>query len=433
MLTMKTKVIALQTVLIVAIIAALVAPCIAQTTSDDATAALLKRVTELEKSLAEVKSQLSAQPTAVPTPLAPAPPIAASPTPVGPTPSPAAIDTDQAPKEDNHTLGPLQFRGFSDFGFGRPLFEKMPETGLPGSPESFTVGDFDLFVNANMGDRLKVLGEVLVTSDFTNSFGAEIDRLMLSYKVNDRLTVSLGKFNTAIGYYTNEFHRARYFQTATSRPILFADEDNGGILPLHSIGMSATGPIPSGHLGLHWVAEIANGRSLQNNGVPVQNFVDENNGKATNFALYARPDWIHGFQTGVSFYRDTIHPAGIASLDQHIYSAHVALVRPHLELIGESVLLQHISTISSARFNSTSSYAQASYKMGLVRPYFRYEYQNMAVGDPVFGLLGRENGPSAGFRFDVSDFSCLKIQYGRLALRSGNSANDVQAQVAIVF
>src|SRR5258705_9128931 len=121
---------------------------------------------------------------------------------------------------------------------------------------------------------------MLVTSDFGNDHSIEMDRFLISYKVKDYFHVSLGKFNTAIGYYPNAFHRARYFQTATSRPIMYSDEDNGGILPVHSIGVTATGKINSGALGLRWVAEVSNGRSTSKEEAPIQNFVDEGNGKA---------------------------------------------------------------------------------------------------------------------------------------------------------
>lgn len=295
------------------------------------------------------------------------------------------------------------------------------------------MGDFDLFVNARLGDHLSVLGELLVTSDFSNSFSAEMDRLMLTYTANKYFKISAGKYHTAIGYYTNAFFRARYFQTATGAPILFTDEDDGGIIPLHSIGLSAGGELPSGKLGLHWVAEIANGMAANTaESDVIQNFVDENNGKAVNFALSARPEGVRGLDIGASFYRDRQHPAGIGDIEQRIYSAHAAMVRPHLELIAEGVLLQH-DLLSVQTFNTVSAYGQASYKFGKVRPYFRYEYQNVPSTDPIFGVLRRMSGPSFGTRFDFSDFASVKIQYGLMGVRSGPSTNAFQAQLAFAF
>jgi phosphate-selective porin len=398
--------------------------------------ALAQKVQELERSLAELKAQLNShsavQPAAAVAPaMAQAAPVAAPVSSAVPVDAPAPVaDSDS----ESHTLGPLQLRGFSDFSYGRPFFDNQPPEGLAHSPRSFVLGDFDLFVNAKISPKLNVLGELLVTSDFTNEFAAEMDRLMMTYTVNDYLKITAGKFNTAIGFYTNAFHRAPFFQTAANRPILFTDEDAGGILPVHSVGVSLTGKIPSGALGLHWVAEATNGTAFSQTGnSAVQNFVDENNGKAMNFAVYARPEAVNGLQIGASYYRDKIYPADTGGFDQRIYSAYVALVRSHVEVIGEGVLLQHRTIGGGATYNTPSAYVQVSHAFGIVRPFVRYEYQNVPVSDPVFGRLGRENGPTAGVRFDLADYLALKMQFGRLMTSLGQSATVAQAQVAFAF
>jgi hypothetical protein len=389
---------------------------------DPQTAALMKKAEELERGLAELKAELARR-GAVSTSDSTAVSI--------PVPEPPAMPQ---PANEGRTLGPLQLRGFSDLGFGRALFEKMPPAGLHGSSHSFTIGDFDLFATSQITDRLSFLGEMLITSDFTNAFAAELDRLLLTYKVNEYFRISAGKYNTAIGFYSNQFHRARFFQTATGRPMLFADEDNGGILPVHGIGVTATGKIPSGGLGLHWVAEVANGRGAHGaEPAPVQNFVDENNGKAFNLAIYARPDRLHGFQTGASFYRDVLYPEGAGRLRQSIFSGYAAFVSPHTELLAEGVLLRHSDLAVLRTFNTVSWYVQASRKAGPLRPYARYEYQNTPKEDPLFHDLGRRNGPSAGIRFDLSAYAALKLQFGRLSLRNGMSTNTAHAQVAFAF
>ncbi len=215
--------------------------------SDDRTAELVKKIQQLEADLAAIKAELATSytmlqqrstavalctrrqllPAATTAPADDAAALAA-----------LAPDTSQG---DEHTLGPLEFRGYSDFSFGRPIFSTLPAGGLTGSTTSFSLGDFDLFVNARIGSHLSVLGELLITSDFSNEFSAEMDRLMLTYSANKYFKISGGKYHTAIGYYTNEFYRARYFQTTTGAPILFTDEDDGEILPVRSsIGLTAT-------------------------------------------------------------------------------------------------------------------------------------------------------------------------------------------------
>jgi len=329
-----------------------------------------------------------------------------------------------------HRLGPVEFQGFSDFDYGRAWFEKQPPGGLVGTPNSFGIGDLDLFTNTRISDHWSVLAELLITSDFTNEFGAELDRLLFTYKANDYFQIAFGKYNTALGYYPNAFHRARYFMTATSRPIMYSDEDNGGILPVHNIGITATGKIPSGSLGLHWVAEVANGVAVDK-AEPIQNFADENNGKAVNLAVYARPSWLDGFQTGISVYRDTLHPLNLPGVGQTIYTGHIVYVNSKLEWLNEASLLRH--DLEGHISRSLTSYTQLSYAFGKFRPYFRYDYQNIPASDPIFGTLGRESGPSFGVYRHLSNYVVFKLQYGLLGERNKPSANDLNAQLAYAF
>ena len=36
-------------------------------------------------------------------------------------------------------------------------------------------------------------------------------------------------------------------------------EDAGGVLPVHEVGVTTTGYVPSGKWNLHWTAEVGNG------------------------------------------------------------------------------------------------------------------------------------------------------------------------------
>ena len=70
-----------------------------------------------------------------------------------------------------------------------------------------------------------------------------MDRLLVQYSPNRHLKVGFGKFNSAISYYTNQFHLAKFYQTATGRPIMLTDNEDGGILPIHQVGVTVRGAI----------------------------------------------------------------------------------------------------------------------------------------------------------------------------------------------
>jgi len=420
------------------------APAVAQSnpenSNDRATIQqLMKRIEELENSQKQLQEKIDKVGSAPAQAAAPSTEAVAAQS----QPDAASSDRMQETKgattesehsETAHVLGPVEFRGFGDIDWGRPWFEKLPPGGLAGSKNSFTIGDFDLFTNTRISEHWSLLGELLVTSDFTNEFGVEMDRMLLSYKKNDYFKISFGKFQTALGYYTNNFHRAQYFQPAIGRPIMYSDEDNNGILPTHSIGVTATGLIPSGGLGLHWVGEVSNGRSsILSSAPPIQNFSDDNNGKAVNVAVYVRPEKLHGFQAGVSIYRNSFYPEGFSQIRQTISTGHIVYAGSRFEWLNEASLLRHVLSGSDETFRSLTGYSQVSWKLRRTRPYFRYDYQRVPAGDPIFGYLGRSNGPSIGVSQRLSSFVILKLQGGRLYGSDGKSANAVQTQVAFAF
>jgi hypothetical protein len=258
--------------------------------------------------------------------------------------------------------------------------------------------------------------------------------LLLQYSPNDLFKLSAGRYHTAIGYYNTAYHHSTWLQTATGRPFLFQFEDGGGILPIHNVGVSATGLIPSGRLQLHYVAEIGNGRASRSPlDEPVQNVVDENNGKAVNFALFATPEAVRGLQFGFSTYHDHLTPANAPRIGELIFAAHAVMVRPNFEWLNEALLIRHALDGSSRVFNTPGFYSQISKRFGSYRPYFRYQYVNGSNSEPVFPDVGRRQGPSVGLRFDASESVALKLQYDRTDLRHQPAFNDLTLQLAFTF
>ena len=173
---------------------------------------------------------------------------------------------------------------------------------------SFLLGQLDLFITSRLSEKFSVLSELILEAGQDNAFTFEVHRLLLKYSMNDYFNLSAGRYHTSIGYYNTAYHHGSFFQTTVNRPFLFAFESRGGILPLHNVGLSATGRIPNAPFGLHYVAEIGNGRAARPGARPVQSVVDENNGKSFNLALYSRPSQIPGLQTGFSVYHDNLTP-----------------------------------------------------------------------------------------------------------------------------
>jgi hypothetical protein len=331
----------------------------------------------------------------------------------------------------------LRIRGFGDISFHGDTQK--------GDTTSFSLGQLDLFVTSDVSDKFKFLSEIVFEAGPTdiygkvigepNSFGVDIERYLLQFSHNDYFNISAGRGHTAIGYYNTAYHHSSWLQTTTGRPFMFDFEDHGGPLPIHMVGVSASGQVPSGSLGLHYVAEVGNGRASRQplDQEPVQNEEDDQNHKDYNLALFARPEAIHGLQTGFSFYRGLMAPVNQPKINESILAAHAVLVRPKYEWLTEALLDRHVLQGMSTSFNTPMFYSQVSKQFGSYRPYLRYQYVNASNREPVIADVGLRHGPSAGLRFDASESVALKFQYDYTFLRDQPGVNQLALQMGFTF
>jgi hypothetical protein len=392
--------------------------------------AKVKKVDELEariKELEAAKSQIApAEKTAVPaqTPLAPE----NESEPLGERAMSERMDLSK-------TL--LRIRGFGD--------ANLHGNTQKGNTTSFALGQLDLFVTSDVSEKFKFLSEIVfeggpdnifgITRGEPNAFSVDVERYLIQYSYNDYLNISAGRWHTAIGYYNTAYHHSTWFQTTTGRPFLFEFEDRGGILPIHTVGVSASGSIPSGRLGLHYVAEVGNGRASRSplSQEPVQNVIDDQNHKAYNLALFARPEAIRGLQVGFSAYRDLLAPANSPRIGETILAAHAVFIRPQFEWLNEALVVRHSVFGTSQVFNTPGFYSQVSKQFGSYRPYFRYQYVNAADTEPIFPDVRLRHGPSVGLRYDASESVAVKLQYDYTALRGQLAVNALALQVGFTF
>jgi hypothetical protein len=322
-------------------------------------------------------------------------------------------------------LPALQIRGFADMEFRA--------SDSKGQTSTFLLGQFDLFITSRLSDRLSVLSEVVIENGPGNRFWIDIERLMLQYTPRDYFNLGIGRYHTGIGYYNTAYHHGSWFETATSRPFIFAFEDEGGVLPIHNVGVSANGQIPSGKPRLGYLFEVGNGRrSFSPDDEPVQNAADQDNHKAWNAGLTVKPEWVPGLQAGVSVYRDRFRLQESPSISQTITAVHAVIQNPKFEFLNEFLVIRN-SPDGLRTFHVPGFYTQMSRQFGAARPYFRYDYINAPEEDPIYGYLERRSGPSAGLRYDVSEFASFKVEYKRTGQRKQSSTNAMTLQLAFTF
>ena len=404
---------------------------------------LMQRIDQLEARLKEVEAALAKSQALNPSitsanmvsqnPGQPVPPPQEPEHPAEPVQAPehqaeaAPTHPEGEPMDLNKTL--MQIRGFAD-------------TDLTGSTQkgfhtSFSLGQVNLFITSDLSDKLKFLSEVVFEAGPDNVFGVDIERLLLTYRFNQYFNLAVGRYHTSIGYYNTAYHHSTWLQTTVGRPFLFRFEDQGGILPIHNVGASLSGRIPSGRLGLHYIAEVGNGRASSSpQSEPVQNEVDENTHKAFNFQVFARPEALPGLQTGFSVYRDLLTPIAQPSVHQTILDYYVVYNGHNYQWLNEALLVREAprGPSPSPTVNIPGFYTQISKRFGAFTPYFRYQYVNAPLNGPVFYTnVGLQYGPSVGLRYDLSDFVAWKVQYDYNSLKNGQSYQTVTLQACFTF
>jgi hypothetical protein len=380
---------------------------------------LLQRIDKLESQVARLNAAVQQTPPAAP----------ASGTPPSPAPSEtqpemeSEMQPEAAAVDFSKTL--LRIRGFADID--------LHGDNRKGNTTSFTLGQLNLFVTSDISEKFKFLSEIVFEAGRDNAFGVDLERYLLLYSHSDYFNLAIGRYHTAIGYYNTAYHHSTWLQTATGRPFLFLFEDQGGILPIHNVGVSASGSIPTGLLGLHYVAEVGNGRASRSpQSEAVQNVVDENNHKAINLALFARPEHARGLQVGFSVYRDLLTPANAPTIGETIFATHAVFVRPTFEWLNEFLVIRH-APMGSRVFDTPGFYTQVSKLFGSYRPYFRYQYVNASNSEPVFPQVGLQQGPSVGVRYNASEFVAFKLQYDYTAFRRQAAVNGLTLQAGFTF
>ena len=337
----------------------------------------------------------------------------------------------------------LQFHGFGDVNYHYSTRNGINNaSGVPYNPpaqragNSFYTGEFDLFMQSQLAENLSVLAETVVASSTENEWGLDVERLELQWSPSEYFNVDMGRFHTQMGYYNTAYHHGTWFQNAIGRPDFLEYEDSGGLLPVHSVGLSIHGAIPSGGLNLTYYLEVANGRNYTTTGGQTQNVLDNNNAKAINLALVAKPDWFPGGQFGVGAYHDTLNPEGLPRTDEWIWNAHIAWHSAVWELMAEGFLLRHHVAGDDSHY-TPMFYVQAARKFGKYTPYVRFTYANASANDEIYTTIlnqgGLHYGPSIGLRYDLSTYVAFKLQYD-YAIDTGNvNASELTFQASFTF
>jgi hypothetical protein len=389
----------------------------------DPDAALIHRVEQLELELQAVKAQLAANKDHARADVAPG----------GAVPEPEYDSSEQHAQRGGRTStdGLLSFGGVKTRIFGDVRFTG---SDLKETKNSFQLNDLDFLFNGRLSDKITALAEITFELGEGGLTKTSARRVLLQYVPSDRLKISAGQFQTAIGFYNTAYYHARWLATTADRPLLFQPSDEGGVLPTSLVGVTASGSIPSGALGLSYIAEVGTSDLHRTSLGEESAVIKENKSNAFNLGLIVRPTGLRGLQTGVSYYQGNMSPTGLPAIRQTVMAAHLVYQTPRFEFLNEILDIRQSLNDGSIRvFHTPGAYSQISRQFHSVRPYFRYEYLRANDDNPIFGDVGRRNGPIVGVRYDFSEYAAFKTEYQRVGRNKESSVNSGTIQLDFTF
>jgi hypothetical protein len=344
-----------------------------------------------------------------------------------PPPSNDATQPDTPTPPDNASR--FNFHGYADVDFQR---------NVDGDTKKFDLGEIDLFGTERLSPHWTALMELVFETDdqqLVASVPVNVERLLLQYRGNDFFNVDIGSYRTAVGYYSTAYLRGAWLQTAISRPKMFTFEDQGGFLPLHAVGMSVNGRIPSGDLNLNYVLE---GGSSRNYGDTAGFPEDLSFNRATNLAIDSEPRGVPGLEIGFSIYHDLFSPAADFPLDRSVWMVHFVYVRGRVEFLNEGMRIG-LSDGSLGSGTGLGFYSQIAYRIASSwKPYARVEYLNAYGTGVISTAVDRQYVPwktvyTGGVRYDLTESVALKFELGRESDYLRPSYISAAAQLAFTF
>ncbi len=319
-----------------------------------------------------------------------------------------------------------QIKGFANIDYG----VRMDTSST--SSNSFHLGQYDMFITSQVTDRISFLGESVFEHN-GSSFGIDVERVILRYKMTDYFNISAGKYHTPLGYWNNAYHHGEVIQPTIGRPYCLKFEDEGGPLPIHETGVMIDG---SNITKLNFGYNV-----LVSNGIGATPISDNNTKKSISANLYCEP--IDNFRIFVSGLTDavtagTVTLQGAAIGKNTNYSIlnfgmmYINGAKP-FEAGGEfySITTKQ-KDFPSSTSNANAAYFYLGYKIKKIVPYFRYD---MITYDKDHNYFAKNNlsAMTFGMRYKMTAMSCVKLEYQMLNTDLNKDESSIKMQFAVGF
>lgn len=261
----------------------------------------------------------------------------------------------------------------------------------------------------------------------------DVERLQIIYRWSDALRVTAGRGHTKLGFWNESYHHGALLQPTVDRPEMLKFEDDGGMLPVHFVGVEVSGRVGRGAWDVSYAGYVANGRGPRPD--RVQGAFDGNRNKAFGGVLSFAREGRGSLRVGVSAYHDVIPPETTGrrnELDEALFGAHLVYESGRFLLQSEYFHLRHEELGTGTRLPSDAAYALCVLRFGRWKPYAGIDWLRVDPDDPFFVGYGELTRTLVGLRFDPAAFNALKLEYHH-DRRSGGDSHRLVLQSAFAF
>jgi hypothetical protein len=309
-----------------------------------------------------------------------------------------------------------QIRGFID---GLASYEK--------GKVSFGFGEQDLFITAELHDRISFLGESVFkyTPSSPTQFSVSIERVVIKYNIAGNHNLLIGKHHTPLNYWNDNYHHGRVFFPTIERPLLFA----ANIIPLHTTGVSLQG---------HDLGKLKFGYDFMiGNGLGSSEIADNDKNKSITAAIHIKP--VEHLRLGASYYHDVISKGADVhdhivdwKVNQNLFTGSISYFGKKFEVLTEGTLALNKTDTTGSR-QTLASYIYAGYRVGKkITPYVRLDNLNYQEGEIYYH---KDNMTSfvAGIRYNVNFLVVVKLEFQHQNTEFEGNIDRVTTQFAIGF
>jgi hypothetical protein len=329
----------------------------------------------------------------------------------------------------------VPLHGFADVGIGN-------HNALTPALQGANVGTLDLFLNPQLGERTRALFEVTFEVGDNGDIEADVERAQIGYQFSDAATLWVGRFHTPFGYYNTAFHHGQQIATSLRRPRFIQFEDQGGVMPNHTVGAWLTGAERISAGKVTYDVFVGNGQEISDGEIdPRSGGVDHGGAIFGGNLGYLFGDVLDGLKVGLSAFRSRISDdqqvGRITQVDNT--GVYFAYDTDRYEYIGEFYRFSDTDlTLGAAARHSSAGFLQLGWRLAVATPYVRYERALLDQEDNFFAL--QRDGMSyareaLGVRFDIDFKSALKFEFGHTKYTDRSMAqwNDALLQYSIRF